>query len=74
MGGSRRAWNDLSYHEVAEALDIPLGTVRSRISRARLRLRARLWELGYSREDPRAQAGSVGLFSRFFCRAHIRAD
>ena len=36
------AWNDLSYQEVADALDIPVGTVRSRISRARLRLRARL--------------------------------
>ena len=29
------AWNDLSYPEVAEALEIPVGTVRSRISRAR---------------------------------------
>jgi RNA polymerase sigma-70 factor (ECF subfamily) len=43
------AWNDLSYHEVAHALDIPVGTVRSRISRARLGLRARLSELGYTR-------------------------
>src|SRR5262249_55422536 len=39
------AWNGLSYHEVAAALDIPVGTVRSRISRARLRLRARLAEV-----------------------------
>jgi RNA polymerase sigma-70 factor (ECF subfamily) len=44
------AWNDLSYQEVAEALGIPVGTVRSRISRARLRLRVRLSEVGYSRE------------------------
>ncbi len=41
------AWNDLTYNEVADALDIPVGTVRSRISRARLRLRAQLAELGF---------------------------
>jgi RNA polymerase sigma factor (sigma-70 family) len=45
------AWNDLSYQEVAEALDVPIGTVRSRISRARLRLRARLSEQGYNRDE-----------------------
>jgi RNA polymerase sigma factor (sigma-70 family) len=45
------AWNDLSYQEVAEALDVPIGTVRSRISRARLRLRARLSEQGYDRDE-----------------------
>ncbi len=33
------AWGELSYVEVAEALGIPVGTVRSRLNRARRKLR-----------------------------------
>ncbi|MFC4592471.1 RNA polymerase sigma factor [Sphaerisporangium corydalis] len=36
------AWGDLSYEEVAEALGIPIGTVRSRLNRARRKVRAAL--------------------------------
>jgi RNA polymerase sigma factor (sigma-70 family) len=36
------AWADLSYDETAQALGIPVGTVRSRLSRARRKVREAL--------------------------------
>ena len=38
------AWGELGYEEVARALRVPVGTVRSRIHRARAQLRAALTE------------------------------
>jgi DNA-directed RNA polymerase specialized sigma24 family protein len=36
------AWADLDYEQIAEALSIPVGTVRSRLNRARRQLRTAL--------------------------------
>jgi RNA polymerase sigma factor (sigma-70 family) len=46
-------WQELSYEEAATALGIPVGTVRSRLSRARSRLRLALGEPeGGSGDEP----------------------
>jgi RNA polymerase sigma factor (sigma-70 family) len=39
------AWEALTYEEIASALNIPVGTVRSRLSRTRRRLRAGMDEI-----------------------------
>jgi len=36
------SWADLTYEQLADALGLPLGTVRSRVSRVRAKLRSRL--------------------------------
>jgi RNA polymerase sigma factor (sigma-70 family) len=40
------AWADLSYEQIAEALALPVGTVRSRLNRARTRMREELTKEG----------------------------
>lgn len=55
------AWADLSYEEIATALGIPVGTVRSRLNRARRKLRVSLEQ--DTAENvvhlPRGEAGSA---------------
>jgi RNA polymerase sigma factor (sigma-70 family) len=46
------AWEQLGYEDVADALDIPVGTVRSRLSRARAKLR----ELAAVHDEPLVHA------------------
>ena len=49
------AWADLSYEDVAVALGVPIGTVRSRLARARRRVRDRL----EARAEPRRSSEPI---------------
>ncbi|MEU3935668.1 sigma-70 family RNA polymerase sigma factor [Streptomyces sp. NPDC029044] len=51
------AWADLGYQEIAEALGIPVGTVRSRLNRARRKLRTQAGTVGDSLIEARIHEG-----------------
>jgi RNA polymerase sigma factor (sigma-70 family) len=51
-------WAELSYAEVADALSVPIGTVRSRVHRARARLRELLVASGQSMGEVSDRGGS----------------
>ncbi|MET9496206.1 RNA polymerase sigma factor [Streptomyces sp. NPDC006552] len=51
-------WSGLDYQQTAEALGIPVGTVRSRLSRARARL-ASLADEAQKNPEPRAARGEM---------------
>jgi RNA polymerase sigma-70 factor (ECF subfamily) len=44
------AWADLSYEDIGVALGLPVGTVRSRLNRARRTLRRRLIDSALNKE------------------------
>lgn len=52
------ACGDMSYHEISLALECPLGTVMSRLHRARVRLRTRLAD--YARRHGLVPRGGIG--------------
>ena len=45
------AWEELSYQDIAVALEVPVGTVRSRLNRARGRLRELIEPSGKERDE-----------------------
>lgn len=55
------AWQELSYAEIAEALEIPVGTVRSRLNRVRATLRELTGSFGEDPDNPphRVQGGAT---------------
>ncbi len=55
------AWADLTYAEVAQALRLPLGTVRSRLNRARRKVREAM--RGHVADDPHERPNTTDSLS-----------
>ena len=45
---------DMKYQEIAEILECPVGTVRSRLHRGRKLLQKAVWHIAYDQAEPRA--------------------
>ena len=55
------AWEELSYGEIADATGVPVGTVRSRINRARRQVRERLGGDGQQGDDDAVSTPELSL-------------
>jgi RNA polymerase sigma-70 factor (ECF subfamily) len=53
-------FGDMAYDDIADAMDMPIGTVKSYLSRARRKLRALVIEDGVLLRPARAVSGSAG--------------
>ncbi|MFC5157298.1 sigma factor-like helix-turn-helix DNA-binding protein [Nonomuraea angiospora] len=53
-------WADLTYEQAAEALGVPVGTVRSRVNRARSKLRRALGDIDPTTNEGIASSNSSG--------------
>ena len=61
-------FEECSYKEIAAKLSIPIGTVMSRLARAKGRLRARLFEVEGSQRDTPARKSSTDATSGWTLR------
>jgi RNA polymerase sigma-70 factor (ECF subfamily) len=64
--------DDLSYQEIAAAVQCPIGTVRSRLHRGRKMLMRQLWSLAEERGVVAARTEEAEDFSEYFAEETMR--